>query len=256
MNHLIIWKELSLFIGSNNTSISSHQHPMIQLIISINDSFLWKDATGNWIKKNALLVAPNHRHECNATGKEILIIGIDPESIFGQFVFNYYLASEPLIDFPSSNIKNFDINNITRGIKESNWRELHDSVKSLFKFNLAELPFRNRDQRIKNVLDYIADNIDTKITTEILMNVSYLSESRLLHLFKQEMGLPIRNYILWHRLQLAFKELSNGHSLTKVAYLTGFSDQSHLTRTFVKTIGATPSSLLKNSKFIQVSFPL
>jgi len=88
------------------------------------------------------------------------------------------------------------------------------------------------------------------------MNVSYLSESRLLHLFKQEIGLPIRNYILWHRLQLAFKELSKGHSLTEVAYLTGFSDQSHLTRTFVKTIGATPSSLLKNSKFIQVSFPL
>ena len=256
MNHLIIWKELSLFIGSNNTSISSHQHPMIQLIVSINDSFLWKDAHGNWIEKNALLVAPNHKHACNASGKEILIIGIDPESIFGQFVLNHYLVAESLIDFPSSNIKNFDINNSIRDIKDSKWGHLYDSVKSLFKFNSAELPFKNRDQRVKNVLDFITNNIDTKITTELLMNVSFLSESRLLHLFKQEMGLPIRNYILWHRLQLAFKELSNGHSLTKVAYLTGFSDQSHLTRTFVKTIGATPSSLLKNSKFIQVSFPL
>ncbi len=256
MNHLIIWKESSLFIGSNNTSISSHQHPMIQLIVSINDSFLWKDVHGNWIKKNALLVAPNRQHECNASGKELLIIGIDPESIFGQFVLNYYLAAEPLIDFPLANIKNFDISHSIRDIEDSNWGQLYDRVKSLFKFNLAELPIKNRDQRIKNVLDYIANNIDTKITTELLMNVSYLSESRLLHLFKQEMGLPIRNYILWHRLQLAFKELSNGHSLTKVGYLTGFSDQSHLTRTFVKTIGATPSALLKNSKFIQVSFPL
>jgi len=256
MNHLIIWKELSLFTGSNNTSISSHKHPMIQLIVSVNDPFLWKDTNGNWKKKNALLVAPNQQHECNASGKKILIIGIDPESIFGQFVFNHYLLSEPLIDFPSSNLENFNITTITRDIKNSNWKQLYDRIKSLFKFTLAELPFKNRDQRIKNVLDFIADNIHTKITTEILMNVSYLSESRLLHLFKQEIGLPIRNYILWHRLQLAFKELTNGHSLTEVAYLTGFSDQSHLTRTFVKTIGATPSSLLKNSKFIQVSFPL
>jgi len=256
MNHLIIWKELSLFTGSNNTSISSHKHPMIQLIVSINDSFLWRDASGNWIKRKAILVAPNHQHECNASGQEILIIGIDPESIFGQFVYNQYLLSEPLIDLPSSNLEKLDINNITRYINDSNWEQLYDCIKSLFKFKLGNHSFKNRDQRITKVLDFIINNIDTKITTEILMNVSYLSESRLLHLFKQEIGLPIRNYILWHRLQLAFKELSKGHSLTEVAYLTGFSDQSHLTRTFVKTIGATPSSLLKNSKFIQVSFPL
>lgn len=255
MNHLIIWKETSLFIGSNNTSISEHRHPMIQLIICINDLFLWKDTHSNWIKKKALLVAPNQTHECNASGKEILIIGVDPESIFGQFITNHHLLHEPIIDFPSANLEKLDIDQITRQIENNNLVELYGSIKLLFGYKPNKYPLKETDQRIKKVLDFIKNNIHTQITTEILMKVSNLSESRLLHLFKQEMGLPIRNYILWHRLQLAFKELSKGHSLTKVAYITGFSDQSHLTRTFVKVIGATPSSLLKNSKFIQVSFP-
>lgn len=256
MNHLIIWKETSLFLGRNSTSISEHKHPMIQLIICINDYFSWKDSNNNWVEKRALLVAPNQTHQCNATGKEILIIGVDPESIFGQFITSYHLKSAPIIDFPSSFLEKLEIVNINENIKDSNWGQLYSNIKFLFGFNTTKFPLKKTDERIKNVLSFISENIHTKITTETLMNTSCLSESRLLHLFKQEMGLPIRNYILWHRLQLAFKEISKGHSLTEVAYLTGFSDQSHLTRTFVKVIGATPSSLLKNSKFIQVSFPM
>jgi AraC-like DNA-binding protein len=256
MNHLIIWKETSLFLGSNNTDISEHQHPMIQLILCVNDLFLWKDTNGSWIKKKALLISPNQVHECNALGKEIIIIGVDPESIFGQFIINEHLLSESIIDFPSSCLEKLNIIQISKNIMNKNWAELYSAIKLLFGFKFNKFALKKKDERIKNVLDFISNNIHSKITTEILTNVAYLSESRLIHLFKQEMGLPIRNYILWHRLQLAFIEITKGHSLTKVAYLCGFSDQSHLTRTFVKVIGATPSSLLKNSKFIQVSFPL
>ncbi|WP_152538491.1 hypothetical protein [Aquimarina macrocephali] len=64
MNHLIIWKETSLFLGSNNTGISEHQHPMIQLILCINDLFLWKDTNRNWIKKKTLFISPNQTHQC------------------------------------------------------------------------------------------------------------------------------------------------------------------------------------------------
>jgi AraC-like DNA-binding protein len=256
MNHLIIWKETSLFLGSNNTSISEHKHPMIQLIICTNDFFSWKDTNGNWVEKKALLIAPNQTHQCNASGKKVLIIGVDPESIFGQFITNHHLKLAPIIDFPSSFLEKLKIDIINENIKDENWVKLYSNIKLLFGFNTTKFPLKKTDERIKNVLNFISKHTHTKITTETLMNVSYLSESRLLHLFKQEMGLPVRNYILWHRLQLAFKEISKGHSLTEVAYITGFSDQSHLTKTFIKVIGASPSSLLKNSKFIQVSFPV
>ena len=256
MNHIILWKEISLFIGINNKTVAEHQHPMIQLIVGMNDTFLWKDEEDNWVSKKALLVAPNHRHECNATGKTVLIIGIDPESKFGQFVHKQYLHTVAIIDFPSVNLEKMDLEVIHNCIKENQWKGLHRIIHELFNYNSTIALINRKDERIQKVLDFIVQNIHTPITTQLLMQVSLLSESRLLHLFKQEMGLPVRNYILWLRLRLVFQELMKGNSLTKAAYSSGFADQAHLTRTFVKVIGVTPSTLVKNSKFIQVSFPL
>ncbi len=256
MNHIILWKEVSLFIGSNNKAISEHQHPMIQLIVGVKNPFLWKDKADNWVPKKALLVAPNHRHECNAAGKTVLIIGIDPESKFGQFVHKRYLHAATIIDFPLVDLEKVDLEAINNCIQENHWKRLHQIFHELFVYNSTIKLISRKDERIQKVLDFIVQNIHTPITTQLLMQVSFLSESRLLHLFKQEMGLPIRNYILWLRLRLVFQELMKGNSLTQAAYASGFSDQAHLTRTFVKTIGVTPSTLVKNSKFIQVSFPL
>ena len=140
-------------------------------------------------------------------------------------------------------------------IANSQWDSIYFKIISLFDFNPNILVSINKDQRILNVLDHINNNIDSNITTEVLKDVACLSESRLLHLFKQQMGLPIRNYILWCRIQIVFNKIAEGNSLTQAAYYAGFSDQAHLTRTFVKTVGAPPSSLLKNSKFVQVFFP-
>ena len=113
-----------------------------------------------------------------------------------------------------------------------------------------------KNDRIENVLNFISQNVNKPITTKKLSEVAFLSESRLLHLFKENMGLPIRNYILWFRLKVVVKQILKGNSLTKSAYEAGFSDQAHMTRTCVNMIGVAPSTISKNSKFIQVSYPL
>lgn len=254
MNHLIIWKELSLFIGVNQRAISKHQHPLIQLIAGVNGPYLWKDDDGNWIEKDVLLVSPNHSHECNAAGQKVVIISIDPESVLGEFIKYQYLDAKPIVDF-SFKYGQFDITKLMELLMNNNWNDIHQSIKTLFEFDSKTSVSTKKDERIQNVLDYISHNIDSEISTKTLMDVSYLSESRLLHLFKELMGLPIRNYILWCRIQIAFNQILEGNSLTQAAYYAGFSDQAHLTRTFVKTIGLPPSSLLKNSKFVQVFFP-
>lgn len=82
-----------------------------------------------------------------------------------------------------------------------------------------------------------------------------LSESRFLHLFSQEMGIPWRPYLLWCRMICAVRAVLNGHSATDAAHLAGFSDSAHLSRTFRKTFGMTMSQqrlfFAKVSQFIQ-----
>jgi len=54
---------------------------------------------------------------------------------------------------------------------------------------------------------------------------------------------PQRPYILWLRLQRAAGDMTDGASVTSAAHRAGFSDSAHLTRTFRRMLGATPSDL-------------
>lgn len=69
-----------------------------------------------------------------------------------------------------------------------------------------------------------------------------LSESRLSHLFVDEIGIPLRTYQLWQRYRFAFSRLSDRTTLTHLASDTGFADAAHLTRTFV---GYSPGTLYR-----------
>ncbi|WP_114765619.1 helix-turn-helix transcriptional regulator [Vibrio rhodolitus] len=66
-----------------------------------------------------------------------------------------------------------------------------------------------------------------------------LSESRFLHLFKQQMGIAWRPYLLWRRLICAVKLIREGESATEAAHRAGFSDSAHLSRTFKSIFGVS-----------------
>lgn len=64
-----------------------------------------------------------------------------------------------------------------------------------------------------------------------------LSEGRFLHLFREQMHIPWRPYLLWRRLICAVNALAQGASATEAAYEAGFSDSAHLSRTFKSFFG-------------------
>lgn len=72
--------------------------------------------------------------------------------------------------------------------------------------------------------------------SEVARDLS-LSEGRFLHLFRQEMGISWRPYLLWRRLLFALSLLNKGVMATDAAALSGFSDTAHLSRTFRATFG-------------------
>jgi AraC-like DNA-binding protein len=70
-----------------------------------------------------------------------------------------------------------------------------------------------------------------------------LSNGRARHLFVESTGLPFRTYLLWLRLTKAVELFSAGVSLTDAAHRAGFSDSSHLSRTFRRMFGIAADSL-------------
>jgi YesN/AraC family two-component response regulator len=105
----------------------------------------------------------------------------------------------------------------------------------------------------KEIRDLIQDQIDTSLTLKELskdLNIhpAYLSREFSKHFDNLSFG----DYIRKQRIEKAIDYLNNSaYSLTKIAYLTGFSDQSHFTRIFKKNTGKSPSEYRRDLKKVK-----
>ena len=99
--------------------------------------------------------------------------------------------------------------------------------------------------RVNRVLRSIPVRLarDNDVSLKTLADVAGLSPSRFMHVFTASVGMPLRPYILNLRLERACRELAAGGSVTFAACVAGFSDAAHLTRTFRRVLGTTPSRL-------------
>ena len=99
--------------------------------------------------------------------------------------------------------------------------------------------------KVDRVLKHLRESLGVAddFSLNSLAGISGLSRSRLMHVFTESTGVPIRPYILWLRLQRATCELMDGASVTTAAQSAGFSDAAHLTRTFRRMLGTTPTDL-------------
>ena len=101
---------------------------------------------------------------------------------------------------------------------------------------------------VKELKEIIQDQIDTNISlTEISksldINASYLSREFSKHFDNLSFG----EYIRKLRIEKAIELINTDtYSLTEIAYLTGFSDQSHFTRIFKQHTGQSPSAYKKD----------
>ena len=101
---------------------------------------------------------------------------------------------------------------------------------------LHRLPHDPRLQKIIELLRHMPT-----LSVQELADAVELSPSRLFHLFREECGTGLGNYILLLRLQTARRYLLAGNwPLNRIALHTGFSDQSHFTMSFRKYFGAPP----------------
>jgi transcriptional regulator GlxA family with amidase domain len=67
-----------------------------------------------------------------------------------------------------------------------------------------------------------------------------VSGFQLLRAFRRETGITPHAYLVQRRVSAARRLLAAGEMPAQVAAMAGFSDQSHMTRAFVRYLGVTP----------------
>lgn len=90
-------------------------------------------------------------------------------------------------------------------------------------------------------LDYIYDNLHTKLTLKKLAEIANLSPSYLSKLFHKEVGLTVSAYITKKRIEAAGDMLKfSDYSCIDISNYLCFSSESHFIQVFKKHTGYTP----------------
>lgn len=96
---------------------------------------------------------------------------------------------------------------------------------------------------VERVNEHVLGHIGGKITVPDLARLVSLSPGHFAEKFFLATGWKPSDYVMQMRLHRAQELIIGGVQLSAVAYATGFSDQSHMTRCFRQHYGITPKML-------------
>ena len=153
-------------------------------------------------------------------------------------------------------ISDWDANRIKRGYYRSvacveNLEELR---KVNMEFFLAFTDAVNKHRKMKTyspftqqVLDYISQVLESKITIPMLASHFYCSESHLSHCFKQDVGIAVMEYVIAQKVNASKPLIRQNLPLAQIAEQLSFSSQSHFSKAFRKTTGVSPMTWKKSA---------
>ncbi|MBO4809288.1 MAG: cupin domain-containing protein [Lachnospiraceae bacterium] len=82
------------------------------------------------------------------------------------------------------------------------------------------------NKTVEQIRDYIDSNLTRDLNIDTIAGVLYLNRSYIMHLFKQETGTTIGNYITEKRMFLANKYIKEGHPKGEASLMAGFPSYS------------------------------
>ena len=111
------------------------------------------------------------------------------------------------------------------------------------------------DRRISQTLATLHRDPARNHPLESLAAAVYLSATRFTHLFKNEVGAPMRRYRQWLRFLATMRAVAAGETMTVAARNAGFTDSAHFSRAFRSMFGTRPSAMLKSKRQIKAFAP-
>ena len=101
-----------------------------------------------------------------------------------------------------------------------------------------------KDSTVFEMIDYIKNNYQEKISISDLSKDLAYSESMLNRKFKKEVHITFNEYLNRYRINKAVDLLKNSdYNITEIAYMSGYSSAKYFARVFKKYLGMSPSDL-------------
>ncbi|TVZ46495.1 AraC family transcriptional regulator [Olleya sp. Hel_I_94] len=126
-------------------------------------------------------------------------------------------------------------------------------IRNIKKGSYFEVPKNNSDDRITKMLTYINENIAKTelLKVENLSDVFMMSATYVSEYFKKQVNMSLREYIIKAKLKLVeIRLLNSDFTLTQIADELGFTDVSHLSKTFKRYAGTSIREFKNNGEYM------
>jgi AraC-like DNA-binding protein len=221
----------------------SHTHSALQLSVGIEGSPRVQ-LDGAWHRARGVLIDTDTAHSFDCDGRLTAIGWIEGESQLAEQLRGHVLEGLPFALLDDSLCA--DLRDRLRPAfgKTTGCPQAYQLWRDALGLLAVDVPGDAVcADRIAAVLDYLRTTPPPPPSIEDLTRIAHLSESRLQHLFRDQVGVPVRRYLLWHRYLTALSVLADGASVAYAAHAAGFADSAHLARTAMRMNGFTPTTM-------------
>lgn len=247
-----LWPHRLLYLGPG-VDAGMHRHHAAQLCVGLDGPLrLRARKDGEWDERREFYVAPDAPHEFIAVASSIAIVYVEAESAeFAALQAGMQRAAAIGDADPRSTAIQ-----ALRQLAAVGGSVGQADATCLAWLGLTEAAQQRHtlDPRIVDCLALIRARLDRPAHLSALAAALNRSPSWLSHRFNEQVGMPLRRYVLWQRLWRAVESALKGATLTEAAHAAGFSDSSHLSRTFRGNFGVAPSFLFARRDQVSVSF--
>jgi len=243
MLRLYLWPHRIMYLGLSPEN-DLHRHHAAQLCVSLDAPLkISQSEAGEAFEVSGVFIPPDHPHRIEAGDSRILALYLEPESDEYQPLLQPLRtgAADALVALPVSAAGLTNLRSLLAAGGNANlaW----STCQTALGLGSSATASVDRDPRIEQIISIIRGEPGRSHAVESLAAAIHLSPSRLVHLFREQVGIPIRRFTVWSRLRQVIHLSGDGATLTEAAHAAGFSDAAHMSNTFRHMFGFAPSVL-------------
>lgn len=213
------------------------------------------DGDARWHEGLLAVVPPYTPHRLASAGRQVCDILIEPETIDATRIehpLRAVLQGEGMLDMAQP------------GVRQLRERlcAAHERLASridplpaddaafdswVFDTTLPKPPF---DPRILGTLEILRDDDALDASAQGLADRVQLSFHRFLHLFKDEVGVPLRTFRSWKRARSWLEHVTDDANLTAIAHRIGYPDSAHFSRSVRQVFGLQPKDVIAGCRHL------
>lgn len=237
-----VWTDRALFVGDRSET-TVHAHHAVELTVALDDEGLHVSLPeGPRLDACAgAIVRACAEHRLSIPGPKVAVFYIDPHCALAAGLHDW-LGPDDLRALPTDLLASSRPRMEALLSRSAGLPEAELATAALLAPLATDPPRRLKDFRVEKARALIDEHLEAPLALPELAAKVGVSPRRLRHLFKEQVGLPTRRYLLWVRLRSALLEALAGKPMTQAAVEAGFADAAHFTRTCRSMFGLPPTA--------------